>query len=76
MKQVAHRVDEHHSRCTPTERITQPMRTKRKVETAFEWVPSDVSEALGEPLRIAVIATATHFCATCYGVPRGIRPFN
>jgi len=76
MEQIAHRVDEDHSRATPAQRLHEPLRPEAKIKALFVRVSRYASPAFSEGLGVAVCAARRHLAATRDGVPRGFRPFN
>ena len=76
MEEVAHRIHKHHPRRSPTERLGQTIRAERKVKTHFVRVPRGAPEPFGEPLGIAVVASARDLGATGHGIPGCVRPFD
>src|SRR5215207_1205214 len=71
MEEVAHRVDEHPARLTPTLRLLQSVRTQGELKAGGEVL----GEALGYGLRVAVFAARADLVATRGRVPGLVRPF-
>jgi hypothetical protein len=47
-----------------------------EIESLLVWMARDAPEALGERLRIAVLAAGTDLRATAQRVPRRVGPFD
>src|SRR5690349_2526043 len=56
LKEVAHRVDEHHPRARPPQRVEQLLGHQSKVKTLLVWMTGHPSETFGERLSVAVFA--------------------
>jgi hypothetical protein len=56
VEEVAHRIDEDHSRPFPTRRNLEPFRPKPQIETLLVRMAGNVSPPFGEGLRVAVRA--------------------
>ena len=74
MKQVAHRVHEHHLWSSPAERLGEFVRNKPQVESLFVGVTLHAAEPLGERLRIAVLASRADLRAAPNWIPGRVRP--
>ena len=61
LKQVAHRIDENHSRLAPPQWLSQLFRHQPQVEALLERMPLDAAEPLGKRLGIAVLAAGLIF---------------
>ena len=74
VEQVAHRIDENHPMLFPVQRLLQPFRAQRKIETGFERMPRHATKPLCEALGVAIIAARADFRAARDRVPRRVRP--
>ena len=76
VEEITHRVYEDHARRTPAERLLDPLRPERQVETTFERMSGCPPEPLRETLCVAVVTSGADLCATRNWIPRGVCPFD
>jgi len=60
----------------PRGRKAKGMRHEAKIEALLERMPGDAAKPLGEPLRIATLATRGDLAATPHRVPGRVSPFD
>jgi hypothetical protein len=76
VEEVAHRVDEDHSRPRPLQWLLQPLRPELQREALLVGVSRDPAPALGERLRVAVRAARRNLVATRHRVPGRLSPLD
>src|ERR1035438_6812332 len=76
VKEVAHGVDEDHFGCLPAQRLGELFRYQAKIEALLVGMAGDAAKTLGEHFGVAVLASGAYFCATAYGVPGCVGPFD
>src|SRR5262249_49699005 len=76
VKQIAHGVDEDHSRLAPSERFRQFLRNKSQVESLFERMSCYAPKSLSEAFSVAVLTARTDLRAATNRIPRRISPFD
>jgi hypothetical protein len=76
MEEVAHGVDEDHSRFLPLQRLSELLWNKADVEALFKGMSRNPAESLSKSLRIAILAACADLAAAAYGIPRCIRPLD
>src|SRR5688572_4692875 len=76
MKQVAHRVDEHHPRGAPPQWLLELLWNQPQIESLLVRMPWATTESLSECFRIAADAAGANLRATADGIPRRVGPFD
>lgn len=76
VEEIAHGIDEDHSRTLPSQRVTQTLGAQRQIETGFEWMTADASKSLREAFGVAVVAAGADLRTTRHRVPGRVGPFN
>src|ERR1017187_4810570 len=76
VKQVAHRIHEDHLGSLPTQRFTELFWDQTKVEALFVRVAGYPAKPLCKYFCITMLAARTDLCATAYGVPGCVGPFD
>lgn len=76
MKEVAHGIDEDHSRLAPAQRVSELLRDKADVEALHEGMAFDSAKALGEAFSVAVLAAWADPGAAADWIPGGVGPFD
>src|SRR5262245_37404929 len=76
MEQIAHRVDEDHSRSAPGQRLPHLLRHESKVESLLVGMARHAAKAFGEGFGVTVLAAWTDRRAAANRVPGGVCPFD
>ena len=76
VEQVAHRVDEYHTRLLPLRRLRQTRRPQAQIETLFIGMSFNSAPPLGKPLCVAVVAAWSNLRAAGHRVPGSVRPLD
>ena len=76
VEQVAHRVDEDPSGCSPAQRLFQLLWHQPEIEALLKGVAGNAAEPLSEGLGIAVLAAGADLRATAYRVPGCVGPLD
>src|SRR5580704_2818231 len=76
MEQVAHGVDEDHSRAPPGQWFHQLAGNEPWIKTTLISMANNSTESLGEPLGITELAPWADFCTAADRVPGCIGPFD
>lgn len=76
LEEIAHRVDEHQLRRPPAKRLSQLLWNKAKIKPLLVRMSLNPTKALGEGLRVAMLASGADFGAATDGVPGSVGPFD
>jgi hypothetical protein len=76
MEEIAHRIDEDHSRPLPRQRLFKAFWPQSEVKTRLKQMTRYVTETLRKSLSVAVVTAGADFRAPRYRVPSRIRPFD